>query len=41
MGFGFAGSESGNLNDPHGIAVDSCGYIYVVDTGNKESKVWS
>ena len=33
-GFGGRGSEPGQFHTPHGLALDSRGYLYVVDTQN-------
>ncbi len=32
--WGFAGSGDGQFNSPRGIAINSSGYVYVVDSGN-------
>ncbi len=40
-GFGRAGSEVGSLNFPKGLAVDSAGAVYVVDSNNGRIQVLS
>jgi len=35
FGIGDTGDEPGHFHKPHGMAVDSKGYLYVADAGNQ------
>ena len=39
--FGSKGSDDGEFNHPHGIAIGPNGKIYVSDTGNKRVQLFS